>query len=94
MLNFFVKDDPVLKVQKEEALSIAREIVALGEHSGWPHFVKAIEALAKTYTPMVERVTGPDHAVQIASQVAVASGLRKAIGLMEQQKENLKSLSK
>lgn len=79
---------------KMELIGVAREVASLEQAPGWKHFVKLAEAFAANQTPHVSAVKGQEHAIEIASQLAFASGVRAAIGLIQQQKDILRSLEK
>lgn len=80
--------------QKSIVIGIAQEIVSLGETQGWKHFVQAAESFANSQLPRVDHVKGQEHAIEIASRAAFASGIRACVGLMQQKREELNSLTK
>jgi len=76
--------------QRQKELDTAKAIAALEETEGWQAFVRVAESLIKAMTPEVQRFT-QEEATEIASQLAFASGIKRCIGLMQQQKDIINS---
>lgn len=78
--------------QKAQTIAILEAIVSLENSESWKHFALAAEDLARSNMPDISMVHDADHALQVASQVAFASGIRRAVGIIRSSKEKLKSL--
>lgn len=72
-----------------KTLQAARAIVALREHEGWRHFVALAESLAGSYTPEMAYFSSQEEALNIASKMSFVAGIRRCIGLMDQQRNLL-----
>jgi hypothetical protein len=77
-----------------DVMGVAREVAALSESPQWDAFKQLAEKLIESYTPDVDTVHNADHAIEIASRLAFVSGVKRVLGLPEQQKATLKSLLK
>lgn len=85
-----------MQLSPEEAaqvIGIAQEIVSLESSPGWKHFVKAAEALAKTHRSKAQSLKGVDHTAEVASSLIFSNGIEACLGLIEQQRSILKSLT-
>jgi len=79
--------------ERVKALRTAELITEMAESEGWKAFSELAETLVKTYTPDVNSFT-PDQATAIASQMAFVSGIKRCVGLIDQQREILQTLKK
>lgn len=77
--------------ERTKAIAVAKAVVSLEETEGWQQFTQLAEKLIFSMTPDISAFT-PDMATQIASQMAFVSGVKRCIGLMDQQKNILESL--
>lgn len=74
----------------ERAINIAKAVVTMSESDGWQAFVQLADALIASMTPEVSQFDA-QKATVIASQMAFVSGIRRCIGLVQQQKDILAS---
>ncbi len=81
------------EAQRVKALNRAKAIVSLEASEGWKHFTELAKEVIESNTPDISTFNSED-AVKIAAQMAFISGIKRCIGLMEQQKDVLASLKK
>lgn len=84
------RKSPAEEVQKALAANKAKAIAELEQSEGWQHFLQAANDLIATYTPELSECTTDDMA-RIATRMAFVSGVKRCIGLMQQQKDILES---
>lgn len=92
-MNILGKASPARKEADDKARRLAAAIVGMEGSEGWKAFKELAESLAVTMTPRPEEFKAED-AVLYASRMTFVSGIRRCIGLMEQQKEILASLKR
>lgn len=83
MLDFLQSAEQ--KASRSKQLKTAEAIVSLSNSPGWAAFVGEAERLIASFTPDVSSFDDK-HATVIASQMAFISGIKRCIGLMDQQK--------
>lgn len=94
MLNMIFKSKSAAReAERAQALNAALAIVSLEGTEGWKHYVKAAESLIESMTPNISAFD-EHNATIIASQIAFISGIKRCLGLMQQQKDIMVSLKK
>lgn len=89
--HLFFPSKEAQEAEYRKAAKTASAILSLEDTEGWKAFVKESEKLVAALTPDVATFNSED-AVKIAAQMAFISGVKRCIGLMQQQKDILASL--
>ena len=79
--------------EKAKQISICESIAGLEQTEGWKHFVIAANSLAEANFPAGDYVGGQDAAIATASKVCFITGIKRCLGIMQQAKEQLKTLT-
>lgn len=92
MINNFKRPE-LSDAERQQVVLIAEAIVSLEGHPGWEHFKKAAEELARISTPRPTHFNDQES-TELASKLTFVSGIHACLGLMDKQKENLRTLKK
>jgi hypothetical protein len=92
-MNPLFKARSVDEAERAKQVERAKAIIALEESEGWKHLKAVAEELINSYTPDISSFT-TEQATTIASQIAFTSGIKRILGIVNQQREILASLKK
>ena len=81
------------EAERAKALNTAELITSLEDTEGWKAFTGLAKDLAESLTPEISQFVAEEASVY-ASRLTFVSGIKRCIGLMDQQKEILSSLKK
>lgn len=90
---FGIKLRPLDDEKRARELAVAELVTEMGDSPGWECFQRIANTLADTYTPDIAEFNS-EGAVSVASRMAFVSGIRRCIGLMDQQRDILQSLKR